>query len=111
MIFLYLISCVTKTVTGSIYTSNGDPLQDAIISLERQQTISDQNGNFTLEPIKLKKGNYTLKVTHEGYVFVEEEYKFKGSKVQLPNISMKPLDVEVPYLEINLDPVPPKEEK
>ena len=110
MMVLLLISCVTKSVTGSIYNSEGAPLQDAIISVERQQTISDQNGNYTLEPIKLKKGHYTLKVTHEGYIFVEQEYKFKGSKVQIPRISMEPLDVEAPYLEINLDPAPPKEE-
>jgi hypothetical protein len=106
MMFLFLVSCATKSVTGSIYNSEGVPIQDAIISLERQQTISDQNGDFTIEPIKLKKGHYTLKVTHEGYVFVEEEYKLKGAKVQIPKISLEPLDVEVPYLQINLDPVP-----
>jgi len=105
---LFLFACATKSISGSIYGADGLPLSEAIITIETQQTVSDANGQFILEPVKLKKGEYTMRVTHEGYVFSESSLDLSGSHFQAPAVTLSPIDVTLPYLKINIDPSAPK---
>jgi len=109
MILFFLISCVTKSISGAVYSIDGKPLQNANITIEELQATSKNDGLYSIDTVKLKKGNYSVKVTHDGFIFNEQELFITGSHVQIPAIVLTPIEQpSFPYLPINLDPSPPK---
>ena len=110
---LFLFACATKSITGLVHSTDGKPLSEASITINNTdtETKTNANGEFVLEPIKLKKGTYTLMVTHDDFVFAEEELFVSGKAVQVPLIKLQPIEVSIPYLPINLDPNPPKKKR
>ena len=110
MLVYLLFACATKTISGTVLSSDGVPLQNAIVTLEREQTVTNTDGQFTMAPLKLKRGDYQIRVTHEGYVFQENEYTIRGAHFTVPPLTLQALDEEAPYLPINLDPNPQKVE-
>lgn len=60
------------SVKGKISTSDGQPAAFISIGLkgQTQNTLSDDNGNFTLH--KIKPGNYTLKASAVGLITQEK---------------------------------------
>lgn len=62
----------TSTIKGKISTSDGQPAAFISIGLkgQPQNTLSDDNGNFTLN--KIKPGNYTLKASAIGLITQEK---------------------------------------
>lgn len=102
MIF-WLLACVTKNISGLIQTPDAQPLENATVQISTFETLSNSEGTFQIDDIQLKKGTYTIKITHDGYTFYQNDLYVKGSSLSIPSIVLHPLEVEIPYLPINYD--------
>jgi len=107
MILLWLVGCATRTISGSIYSIEQQPLSNATCVMFEQATQSDTNGLYQFTDLHLKKGEYTIQCTHKGFQFYQDTISIEGVSATVPQIVLTPLDVQIPYLPINLDPASP----
>lgn len=103
-VLLILWGCATHTVTGTIQAIDTTPLANASCTLFDQKVESDTSGTFSFEGLSVKKGEYPIQCTHQGFEFYQQDFMLQGSTVTLPPIMLTPLDIQIPYLEINMDP-------
>ncbi len=61
------------SINGTVYKSNGEPLEDAKIKIieNGKTTTTDINGNYTITGLNC--GNYTVEASKEGYVFIPSQ--------------------------------------
>lgn len=78
MILFWLIGCATRTISGSIYTIEQQPLANATCVMFEQSTQSDTNGIYQFTGLKLKKGEYTIQCTHKGFQFHQDSIAVEG---------------------------------
>ena len=98
-----LISCATKLIVGQV-VENQMPISGVTCSFLEHNIITDSSGRFVFDDLSVHKGPYSIKCIKDGYQFIEESHLISGRTVQLPPMPMQTINVEIPYLEINLDP-------
>ena len=103
-VLLILWGCATHTITGTVQSIDQTPLANASCSMFDQTSESDDAGTFAFEGLSVKKGEYPIQCTHQGFEFYQQDIMLQGSTVTLPPIMLTPLDIQIPYLEINMDP-------
>lgn len=99
-----LTGCATKSVSGMITTPEMVPLANAKCTFLEQTVVTDENGSFQFQGLSLSKGEYSLMCTRSGFEFVQEQFNVAGTQFVTPSLIMKPISVEIPYPELNLDP-------
>jgi hypothetical protein len=102
--FLFLLACVTKHITGSVLTPDGNPLERATVELLGQTTQTDASGNFTFDGMAVHKGQYDILCTHTEYSFYRASYDIMGRTYVVPTVQLAPLDITIPYMKMSLDP-------
>lgn len=105
MILFFLVACVTKMVQGTVLSSQGQPLQNATVTLAEQAVQTDQNGIYELNQLSLKKGEYLISIVHENHVFLHSSQDIYGTQIIIPPLQLSSIEVEVPYPEIPLDTI------
>ena len=103
-IFLSLWGCATHTVAGSVQGIDNLPIGNAACIMFEQQAISNEKGEFEFNNLNLKKGEYPIQCTLKGYEFHQQMIVVEGPTATISPIVLKPLEVQIPYLRINLDP-------
>lgn len=104
MLLMFLWGCATHSITGTIQTIDQTPLVGASCTFFEQQVQSDDAGVFAFTNLDVKKGEYPIQCTHQGFEFYQQSFLIEGSKASLPPIVLNPLEVQIPYLRINMDP-------
>ena len=104
MLSVFLLGCATHSITGTIQTAGQAPLPNASCVFFEKQVQSNEQGIFEITDLNLKTGEYPIQCTHKGYEFYENSFVIEGSKVTLPPIVLTPLEVQIPYLRLNMDP-------
>ena len=102
-----LIGCATKSLSGQVTTQGNLPLANVECNFLEQKALTDETGAFTFANLSLSKGEYDILCTRSGFEFVEETLDISGAKYIAPTFTMVPLSVEIPYLELNMDPEAP----
>ena len=103
-LWLFLWGCATHSITGTVQAIDQSPIAGASCTFFDQQVQSDDTGGFKFTSLDVKKGEYSIQCTHKGYEFYEQSFLIEGSKASIPPIVLNPLEVQIPYLRINLDP-------
>ena len=103
-LLMLLWGCATRSITGTVQGIDQTPLGGASCTFFDQQAQSDDAGVFEFTNLDVKKGEYSIQCTHKGFEFYEQSFLIEGSKANLPPIVLNPLDVQIPYLRINMDP-------
>jgi len=99
-----LFGCTTHTVKGNIESASQQSIVNASCTLFDVTATTDSNGTYAFNGLKAHKGDYPIQCTASGFQFYEGQVSIKGSSVTLPSIVLEPLNVQIPYLPINLDP-------
>ena len=99
-----LFGCTTHTVQGNIESASQQSIVNASCTLFDLTTTTDDNGTYAFNELKAHKGDYPIQCTASGFQFYQGHVSIKGTSVTLPSIVLHPLDVQIPYLPINLDP-------
>ena len=101
---MFLWGCATHSITGTVMAIDQTPLVGATCTFFDQQVQSDDAGVFEFRDLDVKKGEYSIQCTQKGFEFFEQSFIIEGSKASLPPIVLNPLEVQIPYLRINMDP-------
>ncbi len=104
MMIWLLAACSTHTITGTIKNASQEAISGASCSFDNQQVESNDVGVFTFDNLDVSKGEYTIRCTAKGYSFYDNTFEVSGTMVTIPTIVLEPLDVQIPYLPMNLDP-------
>ena len=104
LLVILLWGCATHSITGTIQTIDQTPLSNASCTFFDQQVQSNEDGRFEINNLNLKKGEYPIQCTHKGFQFYQQSFFVEGTNVTLPPIVLDPLEVQIPYLRLNMDP-------
>ena len=104
LLIIFLWGCATHSITGTIQTIDQTPLSNASCTFFDQEVQSNEEGFFEFTELNLKTGEYPIQCTHKGYEFYQNSFVIEGSTVTLPPIVLNPLEVQIPYLRLNMDP-------
>ena len=96
--------CATHSITGSVQTIDNVPIVGASCTFYDQNVKSDAAGLFEFTGLNVKKGEYPIQCSHKGYEFYQESILIEGTKATLPPIVLSQLEIQIPYLRINMDP-------
>lgn len=106
-LWLSLVGCATKSISGTVATTGQIPLSNVECSFLEQKSVTNDLGHFEFIDLSLSKGEYPLLCTRKGFVFVETTLQVEGRQYIIPTLEMLPLSVDIPYLDINMDPESP----
>ena len=101
---MFLWGCATHSITGTIQTTDQSPLANVSCKFFDQEVQSSEDGTFEFNDINVKKGEYPIQCTQKGFEFYQQSFLVSGSKTTLPPIVLTPLEVQIPYLRLNMDP-------
>ena len=104
LLLTFLWGCATHSITGTVQTIEQTPLSNASCTFFDQNVQSNDDGVFEFNDLKVKTGEYPIQCTHSGFEFYQQSFVIQGPKVTLPPIVLHPLEVQIPYLRLNMDP-------
>ena len=105
MVMVWLLgACSTHTVTGTVNNASQEAIAGASCDFFDQQVETNETGVFTFDNLDVSKGEYEIRCTAKGYSFYSGTFNVSGTMATAPTIILEPLDVQIPYLPMNLDP-------
>lgn len=76
-------------VNGYVRNSYGDPVEGALVMLEDVQAVSDSDGHYMVEEPLQGSGEYTLKVSAQGYRDFQTTVSMGGARVLSVPVTLK----------------------